>query len=317
MTLPLSLLLVAVDAEGLAAAFDADGLQPLSTVTVARADEALEAGRARAFDAVLIDVDAVPQADTAVNTLAATCAVLVITSAVAAARGSTEVAEDARDPLLAWTRQGAEDVLTRDEVATPMLARRVRAAVERKRIELASRQVYATDLATGLAHRQQLLEHLSHLLALREREPVPMALLVLRVEGFATTESRLGTAAAAALRRKLAVRLRASVRASDVVAAPDDHSYAVLLGAVQSPADAERVAAKLARSMMAPLNVGGLAVAVAVAIGLAHFPADGADADALLRRAMEMALDAPAQGRVGMANFEEAGPMPHAAANDE
>jgi succinate-semialdehyde dehydrogenase/glutarate-semialdehyde dehydrogenase len=46
------------------------------------------------------------------------------------------------------------------------------------------------------------------------------------------------------LRRKLAVRLRAGVRASDVVAAVDDETYAVLLGALLSPADGERVAAK-------------------------------------------------------------------------
>ena len=34
-----------------------------------------------------------------------------------------------------------------------------------------ARKAYATDLETGLPHQQQLIEHMSHLLALREREP--------------------------------------------------------------------------------------------------------------------------------------------------
>ena len=51
--------------------------------------------------------------------------------------------------------------------------------VERKRLEVAARKAYATDLATGLPNHAQLMEHMTHLLALREREPAPMVLLVL------------------------------------------------------------------------------------------------------------------------------------------
>ena len=52
---------------------------------------------------------------------------------------------------------------------------------------------------------------------------------------------RLGREAANVLRRKLGVRLRAGVRASDVVASLGDDGFAVLLGSILSPADAHRV----------------------------------------------------------------------------
>ncbi|MES2101909.1 MAG: diguanylate cyclase, partial [Pseudomonadota bacterium] len=138
--------------------------------------------------------------------------------------------------VLAWLERGAQDVLLADELSAPSLPQRLRAAIERKRLERDARTAYATDLDTGLPHQQQLIEHMSQLLALREREPAPMAVLALRVEGLATTEARLGREVANALRRKVGVRLRAGVRASDVVAALGDDSFAVLLGSILTPA---------------------------------------------------------------------------------
>ena len=152
-------------------------------------------------------------------------------------------------------------------------------------------------------------------LALREREPAPMALLVLRIEGLATTRARLGEPAAQVLRRKIAVRLRAGVRASDIVAALDDDCYAVLLGAMLAAADAARVGAKLQLAMLEPFKIAGADVAVATAVGIAQYPDDGNQPDALLRRAVGLATSAQAQGRAGHANAG-AGGVP-GAANDE
>jgi diguanylate cyclase (GGDEF)-like protein len=219
--------------------------------------------------------------------------------------------------VMAWLERGAQDVLLIDELAAPSLPQRLRAAIERKRLERDARTAYATDLDTGLPHQQQLIEHMSQLLALREREPAPMAVLALRLEGLATTEARFGREAANVLRRKVGVRLRAGVRASDVVAALGDDSFAVLLGSILTPDDAERVGAKLLKSLMAPWRVAGQDVTVATALGIGQYPQDGAQPDALLRRAVGLAATAQAQGRAGFSNFGEAGAAPPGAANDE
>ena len=241
----------------------------------------------------------------------------------AAATAIVVVSAQADDAAVAieWWRLGAQDVLTPGVLDTTGLAPRLRAAIERKRFERAQRDAqataYATDLETGLPHRQQLVEHMSQLIALREREPAPMALLVLRVEGLATVQARSGHESAGVLRRKLAVRLRAGLRASDVVASLGDDSFAVLLGALLAPADAARVGVKLQQALLAPFKVAGQDVAVAVALGIAQHPHDGAQPEALLQRAAGLAASTPAQGRAGFANYVEAGGEAPAAANDE
>ena len=92
---------------------------------------------------------------------------------------------------------GVQDVLggsqlANAEAALADAARGLHLSIERKRIEREARRASATDLRTGLPDRQQLIEHMSQLLALRGREPAPMALIVARVEGFASAEAALG-----------------------------------------------------------------------------------------------------------------------------
>ncbi|HJV63374.1 MAG TPA: GGDEF domain-containing protein [Albitalea sp.] len=196
-------------------------------------------------------------------------------------------------------RKGVQDVLPLAIDAIDALPRALRLAIERKAQERLVRKAHAIDLSTGLPNQGQLIEHVNQLIALREREPAPMALLALRIEGLASAEARLGTESANVLRRKIAVRLRVGVRASDVVASLGTDSFAVLLPKFQDPDDAERVAAKLAAALHPPFAISGNEVSVAVACGVAHYPADGKDAAALLRRAVGLAAAAPAQGRSG------------------
>ena len=203
---------------------------------------------------------------------------------------------------LQLVRLGVADVLSQHAAMGPgNLARATRLAVERVRIDRAARKAYATDLATGLPNHAQLMEHMTHLLALREREPAVMALLVLSIEGLPAAEARLGTEAANVLRRKVAVRLRSGLRASDVVASVGADSFAVLLAWIDDAGDAERVAGKLALSLQRPISVAGQDVAVAVRVGVAQYPSQGQDADSLLRLALSQAGDATALGRAGLA----------------
>ena len=164
---------------------------------------------------------------------------------------------------------------------------------------MTARRAYATDLGTGLPNHAQLMEHMTHLLALREREPAPMALLALRVEGLAAAEAKLGVEAANVLRRKIAVRLRSGLRASDVVAAIGADRFAVLLAWIEGADDGDRVLAKLSQSLQRPLSVAGQDLVVAVGAGVARYPGDGRDAATLLRLAASQASQNNAQGRAG------------------
>jgi diguanylate cyclase (GGDEF)-like protein len=139
-----------------------------------------------------------------------------------------------------------------------------------------------------------------------------MALLALRLDGLAATEARLGAEAANVLRRKVAVRIRSGLRASDVVASVGVDSFVVLLAWIDDAANADRVAGKLAQSLQRPFTVAGQDVAVAVSAGVAQYPQHGKEAAVLLRRALGQAGGGKLLGRAGLS--------PHsggAAANDD
>lgn len=202
---------------------------------------------------------------------------------------------------------GVRDVLSNREATPEALGRVLRLAVERKRIDDVARRAYSIDLTTGLPNHNQLLEHMNHLLALREREPASMALIVLHLDGFRAVEASLGAEAANVLRRKAAVRLRASLRASDVVASLGPDIFAVLLAWIDADDDAEHVARKLLQSVNQPFSVAGQDVPVGARVGVSQYPAQGKDAQTLLRHAVGQASGGGMGRLLGQA----------AAANDE
>jgi len=223
----------------------------------------------------------------ALPAMAAQSAVVVLSDASDASNAASAVGDVQATLML--LQVGVQEVLPRADADAPRLARALRLAIERKRLDSATRRAFATDLSTGLPHHPQLLEHMSHLLALREREPAPMALIALRITGLAATESLLGVESANVLRRKAAVRLRSALRASDVVASIGNDAFAVLLAWIDAPTDGERVAAKLAHALARPFNVAGREQVLRVSVGLASYPEHGKDADALMRRAVAQA----------------------------
>ena len=292
----LSVLLLALDA-ALAASLRAAGLR----VTVAAAPTL-----AHEHDAVLL----------AAPTRAALLALAGMAGLTQAAFDSAVVVvagvADA-DTEIALLQRGVEAIIAPSDSAA--LLRTLAHAVERKRVERAARTAYATDLATGLPHQAQLVEHMTQLLALREREPAPMVLLVLRVDGFAQAAARLGVEAGNVLRRKVAVRLRSGLRASDVVAAIGPDAFGVLLGRMEAKGDGERVAAKLVRSLQQPIAVAGQACSVVAVVGLALYPEHGKDAESLLKRA---SAQAGSVATVGVSGFGSAvHRIGGAAANDD
>lgn len=237
------------------------------------------------------------------------------TQAVLAAAVVVRTPRPSRELMLSLLRAGVQDVLPSEQSDDESIGRSLCLAIERKRQEQELRRAWSIDLATGLPNRVQLMELLHQLCALREREPAPMALLVLRVEGLASTEARLGVAAAQALRRKLAVRLRTGLRASDVVSALAPDAFAVVLTWLEAPQDGERVAQKLSQLLREPFMVSAQTAVVTVSTGLANYPTDSRQPEELLRLALSAAAARRGLGRQGFADRLERGTAP--VANDD
>lgn len=203
---------------------------------------------------------------------------------------------------------GVQDVISTDEAQGPRLHRTVALAVVRKAQDLEVRRAWSIDLGTGLPNRALLVELLNQLCALREREPAPMALLVLRLDGLEAVQTRLGETAANLLKRKAAVRLRAGLRSSDVVAVVGADAFAAILPSMERPQDGDRVANKLAQSMSEPYVVTGQQAVLGVGTGVSLFPEHGRQAEELLRLAYAAAVQAKSTRRTaaigGAANDE-------------
>ena len=308
----LRVLMVACEGAALPAVAAASPFGPFDLHPCSGLDAAAERLGAERYDAVLIaarTVDARQLPNWSAFSLAVVDpALLVLTTD-----------EPGADLAMLLARRGVQDVLPLAVDPADALPRALRLAVERKAQDRVARKAYATDLMTGLRNQSQLVEHVDQLIALREREPAPMALIALRVEGLASVEARLGREVANVVRRKIAVRLRVGVRASDVVASVSVDVFAVLLSKFQDPKDAERVAAKLAAALHPPFSISGGDVVVAAALGVAHYPQDGTAAAVLLRRAVGLAASTQAQGRSGFVSHPARGGRgkPAAAANDE
>lgn len=261
------------------------------------------------FDAVVTAIEATPDDRLpmwpGLSHATVQAAVVVVSPAMSAQRAARLVAA------------GVQDVLPVEQLGGGGLARSVRVAVERHRMGRNVRKAYASDLATGLPNHQQLIEHMSQLLALRQRQPALMALLVIRLEGLASVEAVLGAESANVLRRKVAVRLRSAVRSSDVVVALSGDAYGVLLASIMQADDAGKVGAKLVDAVRSPFTVAGRDVALAATVGAARFPEDGNDANELISRAMGLAASTAAVGRGGLVHRDEGGANEPEAANDE
>lgn len=272
-------------------------------------DAAAAALRSPGADALVIDATVGDGFDAVLHWPALSQAVM--TSAVVLLGAECTPAQ--ADALMA---AGVQDILpAAAHAGSPLaLARALRLSLARQRHTDAMHKSHATDLSTGLPNHAQLMEHMSHLLALREREPAPMAVVALRLDGLATVREELGAEAVNVLRRKVAVRLRSRLRASDVLASVAPDLLVVLLAWIDQPQDGPRVADKLVEALRQPFSLTGRSAALAVSPGVALYPDAGKTPDALLRQAIGEATGGMALGRPGFANRVERGTAP--AAND-
>ena len=97
--------------------------------------------------------------------------------------------------------------------------------------------------------------------------------------------TRIGHAVGDLCLKKLAERLCARLRASDTVARSGGEEFTVLLGDLLTASDAEVVVAELLSVIRQPFFVNSYKLDISASIGIALYPTDGTDAQALWRSA--------------------------------
>jgi len=175
---------------------------------------------------------------------------------------------------------------------------------ERKRAEARLAFMAEHDVLTSLPNRVLLRSHLSKLLGRSRRSGQHLAVLCLNLDNFKTVNDTLGHPVGDQLLQAIAQRLRAALREHDVAARLGGDEFAILQPDIERPEEAGSLAQRLIGVIAEPCLIDGHQVVVGASIGIALAPADGEDADRLLKNA-DMALDrAKADGGAGFRVFE-------------
>jgi len=168
-----------------------------------------------------------------------------------------------------------------------------------KRIESERRLAFLAqfDALTGLPNRALLADRFSQMLVQARRRGAQLGALFVDLDEFKLVNDSLGHGAGDELLKEIARRLQATVRSGDTVARIVGDEFAIVLADLARPEDAAVVAQKLIEALVAPVDVRGHEVFVTASIGIALFPTDGNDAEALLAAADAAMYRAKQAGR--------------------
>jgi diguanylate cyclase (GGDEF)-like protein/PAS domain S-box-containing protein len=158
---------------------------------------------------------------------------------------------------------------------------------EHKLAEERIQRVAHHDSLTGLPNRLLFNDRLLQAISLAKRDARQIALLYLDLDGFKPVNDTLGHAAGDELLQGIAARIRQLVRDSDTVARIGGDEFTVILPVIARREEAEAVADKIIAAIAEPFQLGGekRGVRIGASIGIAVYPSDGQDADALIKAA--------------------------------
>ncbi|RZT09958.1 diguanylate cyclase (GGDEF) domain-containing protein [Duganella sp. CF402] len=156
---------------------------------------------------------------------------------------------------------------------------------ERKAAEQRAHELSTRDALTNLLNRRALIQQLEHAVATSDRSGIGFALLFLDLDKFKPINDTYGHEAGDELLRQVAARLTAAVRVADIVARLGGDEFVVLIEGKSASANAARVGRKIETACALPFEIGGQRVKTAASIGIALYPQDGANAQALMKNA--------------------------------
>jgi diguanylate cyclase (GGDEF)-like protein/PAS domain S-box-containing protein len=169
---------------------------------------------------------------------------------------------------------------------------------EHKLTEERIQQVAHHDSLTGLPNRLLFNDRLQQAISLARREARQFALLYLDLDRFKPVNDSLGHAAGDGLLQAVAKRILRQVRESDTVARVGGDEFTVILPDIVRREEAEIVAKKIIAAIVVPFQVGSQkqSVEIGTSIGIAIYPANGQDANALVKVADAAMYSAKQEG---------------------
>jgi diguanylate cyclase (GGDEF)-like protein/PAS domain S-box-containing protein len=156
---------------------------------------------------------------------------------------------------------------------------------ERKAADEQLERLAHFDPLTGLPNRKLFGDRLAQAIIRARRSRTSVGLLFLDVDRFKVANDTYGHDVGDLVLKGIALRLRGCLREEDTVARLGGDEFTIILPDLGSPSDAGMVASKVQACLRRPIVARERELHVTASIGVAVWPADGSDAEALLRNA--------------------------------
>ncbi len=156
-----------------------------------------------------------------------------------------------------------------------------------------------TDLPNRVFFREELDKSLRRL-----RHGEKFAVLCLDLDRFKSVNDTLGHSIGDKLLKAVASRLAGCIDERDFVARLGGDEFAIVQANIGRPEDGSTLAGRIIERVGAPYDIDGQQLDIGVSIGLAIAPADGKNADQLLKNADLAMYRAKADGRGSYCFFE-------------
>jgi len=138
------------------------------------------------------------------------------------------------------------------------------------------------DALTSLPNRMAFQQNLAQSVALADRQQASLALLFIDLDGFKSINDNFGHAIGDQLLVQVAARLRACVRASDMVGRLGGDEFVLLLTDKPNAQQAAQVADKVISAIGRPFQVSDAQAVLGASVGIALYPDHARTADQLL-----------------------------------
>jgi diguanylate cyclase (GGDEF)-like protein len=156
---------------------------------------------------------------------------------------------------------------------------------EQRAAEKRIRQLAYTDELTNLASRAYFYKHLEDMIKAGQGRDERFALLYLDLDGFKDVNDSLGHDVGDELLKTIAQRLQAVLRETDFVARLSGDEFCILVDRITDEYTSADVASRCLHEINHPVFLGMQEIRPRCSIGIAHYPDDGKDLNALLKAA--------------------------------
>ena len=188
-----------------------------------------------------------------------------------------------------------------------LIARRFTAGLRRRMAQTEGQLEHMAlyDRVTGLANRRLFEHELRNAITRTKREERSGALLYLNVDDFKKVNDLCGHQAGDEVLQMIAVRLKKTIRAGDILSRVGGDEFAVLLFAIDQPEHAIRAANSMIATIAAPFPTEPTPCHVGLSIGITMIPSDSDDPTALLRGSNMAMYEAKSRGKNRYQFFSE------------